>query len=172
MKLFKLLTASFTLLLMSACATPPPEHASLPGELSGWKLGHKQHDRLSRSMVWEYVPEDEFISKWTKKYTVQFYDGKQDEPKVFMERLTARQTRRCPSLKSRILDQQSDSILYEWRIQGCQRYQDQHQLARIIRGQAGLHRVAYTEKNLPMPSKTYHEWQKKLRGARLETGRQ
>ena len=168
----KFVAVSLVLIILTGCATPALEKLRLPGELPGWKLGHKQQDRLTSSTRWEHIPEREYISSWTKMYSVQFYAKKQTDPVTFMQGLKSGKTRICKNIQSRILDKQADSILYEWRIKDCTRYPDQHELGRIIRGKEGLHRIAYTEKILQIPAATYQQWKKKLLGAYLETGGQ
>lgn len=169
----KFVAVSFAIIFfLAGCASPAFEKLRLPGDLPGWKLGHKQRDRLTNSMIWEHIPENEYISKWTKMYTVQFYDKKRVNPEAFMLKLKSEKARVCKNIRSKVLDKQADSILYEWQIKDCKRYKDQHELGRIISGKEGLHRVAYTEKILQIPLETYKQWKKKLLGAYLETGDQ
>lgn len=159
-------------LFITACATTTTEHLVLPGELSGWKLGHKQQDRLTGSTRWEHIQENEYISQWTKLYTIQFYDTKQTDTEVFMNKIKARQMKSCNKTEWKVLNKQADSIMYEWHIKNCKWFKNRHGLVRLIRGKDGIHSVAYTEKTLQIADKTYQEWQKKLLGATLEAGSQ
>lgn len=173
MNLLKLLITSLVIMFfVSGCATPVLEQVRLPGELHGWKLGHKARDRLTSSTRWEHIPEQEYISRWTRLFTIQFYSTKQTDPEAFMNSLKAKQLKQCKDIVWRVLEKQASSILYEWRIKGCKRFKDRHELARLIRGKAGMHRVAYTEKTWQIANETYQKWKKKLLGARLETGSQ
>lgn len=156
--------------VLSGCATPAGEQIRLPGDLPGWKLGHKQRDRLNHSVFSELILETEYISNWSKKVSLEFYDKNQMDPEAFMLRLKSKMARFCKNIQSRVLDKQADSIMYEWRIKDCKRYPDQHILARIIRGKEGLHRVAYIEKTRDISPDNYRQWQKKLLGAYLEAG--
>ena len=169
----KLVAVSFVIIfLLVGCASPALEQIRLAGELPGWKLGHKQRDRLTNSTIWEHIPENDYIGNWSKMVTIQFYAKKQVDPEAFMQGLKSKMARVCNNIQSRVLDKQADSILYEWQIKDCKRYPNQHELARIIRGKEGLHRVAYTEKTLRIQAETYHKWKKKLLDAYLAVGGQ
>lgn len=166
----KLITISLVLLVLLSCAAPVSEKVRLPGEFTGWKLGHKSRDRLDSSTRWEHIPEHEYISNWSRLFTIEFYDTRLKDPEILMNKLKSRIARRCPSLEWKVLEKQAGSILYEWHSRGCTRYQERHELARLIRGQQGMHRVAYTEKTRQIAPQTYQLWKKKLLGAYLETG--
>ncbi len=170
---WKLIAVSLVLMIiLASCAAPVSEHVRLPGELSGWKLGHKTQDRLSSSVHWEHIPEGEYISMWTRRYSVQYYDTKERDLLVFMNKLRTDLTKKCKTIQWQVIDKQPDAILYEWRSMGCSRFKEQHEIARLIRGKKGLHRVAYAEKKRDIPKDTYQQWKKKFLGAYLETGSQ
>jgi len=167
----KRMTALLIILVsLAGCAAPTNEKIRLPGELPGWKLGLKVQDRLTSSVRWEHIPVDEYISKWSRRYTVQFYDTRQTDLQTFMNGLRAKLTQRCKSIQWQVLDKQANALLYEWRSMGCKRYQQHHELAILVRGKHGLHRAAYSEKKPQISTETYQLWKKKLLGAWVELG--
>ena len=159
-------------MLFSGCAGPMSEKVVMPFDAAGWKLAHKQQDRLSSSVYWEHIPEGEYISKWSRLYTVQFYDNKQTDLSAFLVNYLGDLGQKCKSLDWKILHKRADATLFEWRSHGCPRFKERHELAIVIRGQKGIHRVAYSEKKRQIPEPAYTEWQKKLLDARLEEGSQ
>ena len=157
-------------MLLFGCAAPVSEKVIVPFDTAGWKLAHKQQDRLNSSVYWEHIPEGEYISKWTRLYTVQFYDTKLTDLSAFLVNYLGDLTQKCKSLDWKILHKRPDATLFEWRSRGCTRFKERHELAIVIRGQKGIHRVAYSENKRQIPEPTYSEWQKKLLEAHLGEG--
>lgn len=157
-------------LALSACATPVKERIRLPGELPGWILAHKTQNVLNKSVTWEHIQEGEYISKWTRLYTVQFFDTKQRDLSAFMTRLLLKRAKLCKGIEWRVLQKRADAILYEWHSNGCKRYNQQHELVILMQGINGIHRAAYAQKVRQIPEETYQYWKKKLLGARLDPG--
>ena len=92
------------MLILGGCATPALEQVRLPGELPGWKLGHKQIDRLNNSEFSELIPETEYVTKWSKKIKLEFYANKQTDPEAFMQDLKSKMDKVCKNIEARVLE--------------------------------------------------------------------
>ena len=62
-----------------------------------------------------------------------------------------------------MIEESPTSILYEWWIGGCVAAPDQHEVARVLDGHAGVHRVAFVAKGERMPDHLREEWIERLR---------
>lgn len=143
------------------------EHIRVPGKLMGWKVGFQERERFTNNNIKEIIPASESIHNWSKMVTFQYKDKRKDNPEKFMQALKLSMKNKCKNTKWEILEKISNSILYEWSINGCSPLQDQHELSKLILGNDGLHRVAYTEKVKSMPKDTRAKWIKKLSNAYL-----
>jgi hypothetical protein len=92
-----------------------------------------------------YVPREESISNWTKQFTIQFHEDVKASPIAWMTDLRSLMQKRCPGSYWQVLNQDSASVLYEWKISGCGGNPNQHEIARLLKGNDGLHRIAYVE---------------------------
>jgi hypothetical protein len=61
-------------------------------------------------------------------------------------------------------------MIYEWRIHSCPGQEGQVEIARIMRGNDGLHRIAYTEKGGTMNPQSREEWMGVLKSAYVTKG--
>lgn len=157
-------------LLLSAggCATTL-ETVAVPANTADWKLGHAS-DRRGQTVA-EYVPRNESIDNWTRLFTIQFLEGVRSSPAANMEQLRTLMLKRCPAVDWHVVAQDSGSILYEWKISGCGANADQHEIARLLRGNEGLHRIAYTERRSSMSPNVRERWLKALTEAYVEKDR-
>lgn len=155
MKTRKQVAVALLGIVISGCATTI-ETAFVPGDSSGWKLGHGS-DRRGRTIA-EYVPHYESINNWSKLLTIQFLEGERSPPLAVMERLRSRIQTRCPGAFWSIIRQEPSSVLYEWKISGCPGNPDQNEIARLLRGNDGVHRIAYVEKVPNMTAAERDKW--------------
>lgn len=144
------------------------EHVNVPGQLHDWKVGYQHIEKFSNDNISEYIPYDESIKNWSKMVTVQFKSGRKDDPQVFMNDLKNKMIKRCENLVWDVIKKEKNSVLYEWRIKECSPHSDQHEIAKLILGNDGLHRVAYTEKVQNISPKKRAEWIYKLTNTYLE----
>lgn len=149
------LAAALLGIVICGCATTI-ETAFVPGDSSGWKLGYGS-DRRGRTIA-EYVPHHESIDNWSRLLTIQFLEGERSSPLAVMERLRSRIQTRCPGASWSVIRQETSSVLYEWKISGCPGNPDQNEIARLLRGNDGVHRIAYVEKVLNMATAERDKW--------------
>jgi hypothetical protein len=89
-----------------------------------------------------------------------------------MKKLQAMMQTRCPGSMWNIIRQDPVSVLYEWKISRCGNNPDQHEVARLLKGNDGVHRVAYVEKVNSLPASERERWIKVFSDAYVEKGGQ
>lgn len=153
--------------LLGGCATAL-ESVYVPADSSGWKFGSGS-DRRGQTIA-EYVPSNESINSWTKLLTIQFLEGERRTPTAVMEDLKTRMKARCPDSYWGVIAQDSSSTLYEWKITNCSANPDQHEIARLLKGNDGAHRIAYTEKTGAIDPSIREKWIASFKEAYVEKG--
>lgn len=131
------------LVTLSGCAATP-ETVLLPMDTSGWSTGSRSFQ--AGVLVLEFVPTNESIDKWTRMVTLQSLQGERRSPHEFVKELESRMRARCPNVTWRTIKQDPVSVTYEWAFSKCPWYPDQHEVARLLRGRAAIHRVSFTQK--------------------------
>ena len=147
--------------MLSACATVPLETASIPADISGWDVGYAK-DIAGQGNIVEFVQSPETINDWTKLITIQFFEGYDEAPRPFMDKLKIKVHGDCPKVSWNVIRETESTILYEWIIDGCTSQEDQHELAKLLKGNDGLHRASYVEKTKLLDSNTREQWIKWL----------
>ena len=81
---------------------------------------------------------------------------------ALVETMRAHWTQICLGFSLVILEQRGQDVLYEWRHDGCPRVEQpaQHEISRLVKGETGIHRVAYVAKVNPLPLQTREQWVK------------
>ena len=165
--------ALLSLLLLVAACTTPLEATVVPIPATGLKVGH-QADVRGRGTIREFVPVDEDISNWRHLVTVQFFEGERRTPKEMAGKLEETARAHGGTLAWAIVEQDANSVLYEWSLLDCPKagpeYRDQCEIARLLRGNDGLHRVAYTERARQMPAAAREKYLTAFRAAYVAKG--
>ena len=132
------------LLGLSASVAVAVETVYVPAEKTGWQIAYRSS--VGGVTLIELIPTDENLSSWSRMFTIQFMEGMRESPARFMEKLRARMLTRCPSTQWTVLAEDALSITYEWSISRCAAAPDQHELARLLKGNDGVHRIGYVRK--------------------------
>ena len=142
---------------LSGCATAL-ETASLHlSDTDGkWKPAGSS-ERRGRTLA-EFVPPDESISNWSRLLTIQFIEQKGVSPPVVMDQLRAAMQSRCPDSPWQVIQQDPTSVLYEWSITHCGNNPDEHEIARLLKGNDGIQRVAFTRKGAELAPSEREQW--------------
>lgn len=156
-------------LWFSSCATPL-EGIHAPCDMTGWKVGHASDSPGTGTLV-EYVPENETVDAWSKMSSVQFLENEHRPLHDLVHELESKMRQRCPDQTEwRVLEEDSASVTYEWSIHGCAPHPDQSEIARLMRGNDGTHRIAYTEKRAVLDPAARANWLEIFRNARVVKG--
>jgi hypothetical protein len=134
--------------LLGGCISTPVETVFIPTD-SQLELGYAG-DQRGVGTICEYVPPGEDIESWRHLVTIQFMEGATDSPDDVMDALQAQAGQHGGTLTWKVIEADGNSVLYEWSLLDCPKtgavYQDQCELARILQGNDGVHRIAYTER--------------------------
>jgi hypothetical protein len=134
-------------LVIAGCASTPLEAIVTEQKLAGWKVGSQKDLGRGRGTIVELIPASESIDQWQQLATIQFFEGEHRTPQVVMRALETSMKTRCPtSTEWRVSGEELHSVPYEWRIHSCTGQDNQTEISRILQGNDGLHRIAYTEK--------------------------
>lgn len=157
---------------VTGCVSAPIETVYVPADNKGWKVGYVHDAGWGKGSIVEYIPENEAISNWSKLLTIQFLEGNKDDPEQFMNKLRVQMQGRCANLTWNVLHKNSDSILYEWVLRGCKPHSNQHEIAKLLKGNDGLHRISYTQKDSQLSEDTRSRWVKWFTEAYIQKGGQ
>jgi len=154
--------------IMSCASIPEPiEHISIPGNLSGWKIGKKYLSQFSDSSTILYKLEHEKSEneqEWLKIVTIDY------DSVVKMSIASIMNSKKfnlpilwnCKNFNLEIINIDQKSVLYERKLSNCDMHSDQHEIARFIQGEDGVHRITYSERVKELPAATRLDWIKKL----------
>jgi hypothetical protein len=158
-------SVAILLLLLMGCSIPL-ETVYVPAEDNGLRLGYGS-DRRGTTIA-EFIPSDETMGNWSRKLTIQFLEGERRSPRAFMSALESLMRARCPDAKWTVLSEDATSVMYEWATTNCSTTADQHELARLLKGNDGVHRVAYVRHGAQLDSTERDAWIKAFIGAHVE----
>jgi hypothetical protein len=160
-----------TALAIVGCASTPIEAIVTEQQLVGWKVGNQHDSGRGKGTIVELVPVAESIDDWRHLGTIQFFEGEHRSPEAMMTALESRMRSRCPDTTEwRVISAEPHSIVYEWRIHSCAGQDDQSEISRILEGNDGLHRIAYTEKGDSMDPTNRAFWMAALQKAYVAKG--
>jgi hypothetical protein len=149
-------------LFVSGCATTL-ETVYVPADNSGWKVGYGVNK--PELTIVEYIPVEESISNWSRIFTIQFLEGvrelSNETPKTLSKMLT-----NCPDTKWDVLSEDKLSVTYERKTLAC-KGGDEYEIARLLKGNDGIHRISYTSKK-PINETDRASWLKVFTDAYVE----
>jgi hypothetical protein len=158
-------------LLIAGCASMPLEAIVTEQNLAGWKAGNQRDLGRGKGTIVELIPVSESIDKWQHLATIQFLEGEHRTPQLLMETLERSMRTRCPASAGwRVIKEEPHSVTYEWGIHSCAGQENQTEISRILQGNDGLHRIAYTEKGDTMTPENREFWMKVLGKAYVAKG--
>ena len=158
-------------LVIVSCASTPIEGIVTEQNLVGWKAGSQRDLGRGKGTIVELVPTSESIDKWQQLGTIQFLEGQHGTPRSLMDALETTMKTRCPGRTDwRVVFEEPHSVTYEWRIHSCPGQDNQTEIARILQGNDGLHRIAYTEKGDTMKPENREFWMQVLTKAYVAKG--
>ena len=139
-------------------------------ELStNWKVAN--HAERHGYVILEYVRQGDDINSWKELFTYQNFGlrGKQT-PQDELNALKALREKECPAQTEwNVIEENENSILYEWQAKPCRGWPDQHEIARIMVGKHNLFLLRYTAKVQQLDPDTRTQWIKTFQAATLDT---
>src|SRR5688572_25988196 len=149
--------ASLVLLLLASCMTPL-ESVYAPRDMTGWTVAARA-DRPGFGTITSFVPAGESAERWKQIVTVQLYENRHTPLAAQVGELESKMRARCAERTEwTILEQDRNSVLYEWSIRDCAPHEDQHELARLMRGMQGTHCISYSSKTADLDPAVRDDW--------------
>jgi hypothetical protein len=174
-----IITASMILAiaLLSGCGTVGPgssrqEDLAFPPEiLRDWQVGYSVENRSERTT--QFVPKGEKIDNWTRLVTLQTVkksDVSAESIENTVNKKAKEMSARCPETVWNVIERgpNTNTILYEFRVQNCPSNADQHEIARILDGKYNLFSIHYAAKVKTLPPEERDKWIKLLLEASIE----
>ena len=150
-----ILGAAITMVVVSSCAVTL-ETIAVPAEQSSWQLAYGINRQ--RATMKEFVAPGETLSNWSRMLTIQFLEGERASPRQVVERARKNMQAECPGAELTVISEDALSVTYEWWTGTCTRETSQHEVARLIRGNDGVHRVAYVRKVPRLETQEREKW--------------
>ncbi len=155
-----MLRFALALVLCCGCASTPRESVFIPDPNSGLVVGYAA-DQPGYGTIVEYVPAGETVEAWEHLLTIQFLEDERSDLGTWLASREAFLRKQGGTLEWRVLEQDALSMLYEWSMRDNPKegaiYRDQVEIARLLRGNDGLHRIAYAERGRTMdPERREH----------------
>jgi hypothetical protein len=159
------------ILMMSGCVSTPIEGIATPAKMEGYKVGSAHDTGRGKGTIVEFVPVTESINNWHHLATIQFMEGAHLSPDAAMQVLENTMKTRCPNhTEWRVISEGPHDVIYQWQIRSCPGQENQVEIARIMQGNDGLHRIAYTEKGDAMNPTNREVWMEVLKSAYVTKG--
>ena len=139
-------------LVLSACST-----ASSSSQLrfSGrvWKVGHESS--TPDGSIVEYVLPHESVRDWTELLTIQWIpqDFVNYKNESLIQEMKADLLRDCPGAFWNTISAIPGEVIFEWRTADCPAMASQHEIARVLFHESGIHRIAYVKKGKGLSSR-------------------
>ena len=177
--MIKITTICAFITLIASCAGSL-EYMSVPLQASDWKVGFQTRPKSfgDASYIREFIPKKDDIKNWSKIITIQYIDNKSNvPPKEFAATLISDIKRSCPDTQWNVIEESKRTIIYEWYTKECTApsntsdpniFTPQHEIAKVMFGNTGIHKASYNEKTKNLNSKTRNEWIEKLKNTHLE----
>jgi len=171
-----IITASMILAiaLLSGCGTVGPgssHQENLAFDFEGdWHVGHSVGNRSER--ITEFVLRGEKIDNWTRLMTVQALKKSAlpaESIETTLNRMAKEMSARCPETVWNVIERgpNTNTILYEFRVQNCPPDADQHVIARVLDGKYNRFHIAYAAKVKTLPPEERDKWIKLLSKASI-----
>lgn len=157
---------SISLVLLLSCCATTLETVYVPAENTGWKQGYGVN-KPGVTLI-EYIPSNESIDNWSRIFTIQFLEGMRDSTSTTSQTLRSIMLTNCPNTKWDVIAEENSSVTYERATLGC-KGGNEYEIARLLKGNDGIHRISYTAKN-PISEAERNKWLKAFSEAYVEKG--
>lgn len=133
---------------------------------SGWRIAY--HGQSMSLNIIEYVLKGDDFENWTELFTYQ--NGAKNHfdhsPEKMLSALKAKREKECPGATEwTVIEQNENSILYEWQDKPCLSWPEQRKIARIIYGKYNWFLLHYAAKVHELAPETRTKWIKLLETA-------
>ena len=132
-----------------------------------WREGYRNMNVYSA--LTEYVTGEDTVQNYQQLFTTQriLKQGEQISAREAMNRVKSLLEKSHQVEVWNVIQDGDNDILYEWRVKQNEQTPAQHEIARLIKGKRDMHRIAYTNRKLPLSDETRAEWVKLIQSAKL-----
>ncbi len=165
-------TVIWAAIFVTGCATPDspapqrevPERWNFILDSRPWQLGYQAAD--ARQAIREYVLPGQTVQSWSELVTSQYFpDG--PAPRALFDQTRQDLSRGCPSLQVSVIEETADTIIFEWRHDGCQGHPAQHEIRRISTGRTGTVSLSFVERTRQLAADKQTKWISILKSATI-----
>lgn len=147
-------------LFVAGCATTTttkevPERWTFEFDSRQWQLGYQTANR--QQAIREYVLAGQTVQNWSELVT-SLYIANNVAPRALFEQMRRDLSVGCPSLRTSVLEESSDSLTFEWQHDGCQGQPAQHEIRRITSGKKGMFTLSFVEKTPQLSTEKRATW--------------
>ena len=131
-----------------------------------WLPGHRLVNNIHTTT--EYVLPGQEVQNWEELVTVERLLGLADrkvDPQQLMESIKQRIQNLDPKAEWKIIEENENDVLYEWRLSGTLERPPHHELARLVKGRRDIYRIAYAARTELGTNRD--TWTNLLRSAKL-----
>ena len=172
MSISRIAQALLTAVLLAGCAAfsgqvalnPHDEPWEFAFDGRDWKLGYAQAD--GAHTIREYVLPGERVEHWTELVSSMSFEDPVTPRSLYAASRT-QLMRDCSFLEMSVLDENADSLVYEFRHKGCVGNPAQNELRRITNAPGGTYSLAYVEKTAQIAPERREQWLAILRAAKI-----
>ncbi|MCH9656501.1 MAG: hypothetical protein K0U86_03420 [Planctomycetes bacterium] len=132
-----------------------------------WREGYRNMN--ANSALTEYVTEEDTVQNYQQLFTTQrlLKQGEKGSAKAMMNHMKSLLEKSHQIEVWNVIQEGDNDILYEWRVAKNEQAPAQHEIARLIKGKRDMHRLAYTNRKLPLSEETRTQWIKLIQSAKL-----
>ena len=156
-------------LCLIACIDAPPASAqkeNIEFRIStDWQLAN--HFETHDAALMEYVRKGDDIKNWKELVTFQNFArrgnlasrGPMPSPGDYLDALKALREKECPGATVwNTIEQDENSIVYEWQVKTCLNQPEQHEMAKIVYGRYNIFILHYAAKVYELTPDTRSQW--------------
>ncbi|WP_312201054.1 hypothetical protein [Anaerospora hongkongensis] len=133
-----------------------------------WKLGA---DNDKTNIFYEYVTDGQTVNNWKELVTLQMYKGMQNKVSAeqFAQGYLSMLYNACgDKLKISIIRKDSSDYLFEWKVNGHPKVDDQYEIDRIIVGKESIVFIHYVIKTSMVTPDNRMKWIQIINKSTLE----
>ena len=132
-----------------------------------WREGYRNMNAYSA--LTEYVTEEDTVQNFQQLFTTQrlMKRGEKGSAKAMMDHMKSLMEKSRQIELWNVIQEGDNDILFEWRVAKNKQKPAQYEIARLIKGKRDMHRLAYTNRKLPLSDETRAEWIKVIQSAKL-----
>jgi hypothetical protein len=105
----------------------------------------------------QYVLQGQSVTNWTELVTSLYVAG-EFPPRALFEQFRRELSRGCPNVKMNIIEASENTIVFEWRHEGCQGIPPQHEIRRISAVKSGTLTLSFVEKTPELAKEKRLTW--------------